>query len=43
MPQQVADLFEIFDGQTVVIGGGASGIGLATAHMVVDRGAASSS
>lgn len=38
MPQQVAELSEIFDGQTVVIRGAASGIGLAAAHMVVDRG-----
>jgi NAD(P)-dependent dehydrogenase (short-subunit alcohol dehydrogenase family) len=38
MPQQAADLFGIFSGQTIVISGGASGIGLATARMVVDRG-----
>jgi NADP-dependent 3-hydroxy acid dehydrogenase YdfG len=38
MPQQVADDFEAFGGRTVVITGGASGIGLATARMIVDRG-----
>jgi NAD(P)-dependent dehydrogenase (short-subunit alcohol dehydrogenase family) len=38
MPQQVADRFELFRGQTVVITGGTSGIGLATARMVIDRG-----
>jgi NAD(P)-dependent dehydrogenase (short-subunit alcohol dehydrogenase family) len=38
MPQQVADDFETFRGRTVVITGGASGIGLATARMVVDCG-----
>jgi NAD(P)-dependent dehydrogenase (short-subunit alcohol dehydrogenase family) len=38
MPQQVADDFETFGGRTVVITGGASGIGLTTARMVVDRG-----
>jgi NAD(P)-dependent dehydrogenase (short-subunit alcohol dehydrogenase family) len=38
MPQQAADDFETFGGRTVVITGGASGIGLATARMVVDRG-----
>lgn len=38
MPQRVAEQVETFDGQTVVITGGASGIGLATARMVVDRG-----
>jgi len=38
MPRQVADDFETFGGRTVVITGGASGIGLATARMVVDRG-----
>jgi NAD(P)-dependent dehydrogenase (short-subunit alcohol dehydrogenase family) len=37
MPSQVADL-ETFGDRTVVITGGASGIGLATARMVVDRG-----
>jgi NAD(P)-dependent dehydrogenase (short-subunit alcohol dehydrogenase family) len=38
MPQQAADDFETFGGRTVVITGGAPGIGLATARMVVDRG-----
>jgi NAD(P)-dependent dehydrogenase (short-subunit alcohol dehydrogenase family) len=38
MSQQVADRFETFGGRTVVITGGASGIGLATARLVVDRG-----
>ena len=38
MPQQIADDFEAFAGRTVVITGGASGIGLATARMVVNRG-----
>ena len=38
-PQQAADDIETFGGRTVVITGGASGIGLATARMVVDRGA----
>jgi NADP-dependent 3-hydroxy acid dehydrogenase YdfG len=38
MPQRVADDFGTFGGRTVVITGGASGIGLATARMVVDRG-----
>jgi len=38
MPEQVAELSEIFADQAVVVSGGASGIGLATAHMVVDRG-----
>jgi NAD(P)-dependent dehydrogenase (short-subunit alcohol dehydrogenase family) len=38
VPEKVADYFETFGGRTVVITGGASGIGLATARMVVDRG-----
>jgi NAD(P)-dependent dehydrogenase (short-subunit alcohol dehydrogenase family) len=38
MPEQVAEQFETFGGRTVVITGGASGIGLATARMVIDRG-----
>jgi NADP-dependent 3-hydroxy acid dehydrogenase YdfG len=38
IPQQVANDFEAFGGRTVVITGGASGIGFATARMVVDRG-----
>jgi hypothetical protein len=41
MPQQVVDQFEAFGGQTVVITGGTSGIGLATARMVIDRGGTS--
>jgi len=38
MSQQIADDLDAFGGRTVVITGGASGIGLATARMVVDRG-----
>jgi NAD(P)-dependent dehydrogenase (short-subunit alcohol dehydrogenase family) len=38
MFQQIADDLEAFGGRTVVITGGASGIGLATARRVVDRG-----
>jgi NAD(P)-dependent dehydrogenase (short-subunit alcohol dehydrogenase family) len=38
MSQRIADDLEAFGGRTVVITGGASGNGLATARMVVDRG-----
>ena len=38
MSQRIADDLDAFGGRTVVITGGASGIGLATARMVVDRG-----
>jgi len=38
MSKRFADDFDAFGGRTVVITGGASGIGLATARMVVDRG-----
>ena len=38
MSQRIADDLEAFGARTVVITGGASGIGLATARMVVRRG-----
>src|SRR5262249_40471985 len=38
MSQRITDERDAFGGRTVVIAGGASGIGLATARMVVDRG-----
>ena len=38
MSQRIADDLDAFGGRTVVITGGASGIGFATARMVVDRG-----
>ena len=38
MSQRITDDRDAFGGRTVVITGGASGIGLATARMVVDRG-----
>jgi NAD(P)-dependent dehydrogenase (short-subunit alcohol dehydrogenase family) len=38
MSQRSADDLDAFGGRTVVITGGATGIGLATARMVVDRG-----
>ena len=38
MSQRSADDLDVFGGRTVVITGGASGIGVATARMVVDRG-----
>src|SRR5262249_2764715 len=38
MSQRITDERDAFGGRTVVITGGASGIGLATARMVVDRG-----
>ena len=38
MSQRITDNRDTFGGRTVVITGGASGIGLATARMVVDRG-----
>jgi NAD(P)-dependent dehydrogenase (short-subunit alcohol dehydrogenase family) len=38
MSQHIADGLEGFRGRTIVITGGASGIGLATARMVVHRG-----
>jgi NAD(P)-dependent dehydrogenase (short-subunit alcohol dehydrogenase family) len=38
MSERVAENFEPFGSRTVVITGGASGIGLATARMVLDRG-----
>src|SRR5262249_56070380 len=38
MSQRITDDLDAFGGRTVVITGGASGSGLATARMVVDRG-----
>ena len=38
MSQRITDERDAFGGRTVVITGGASGIGLATARMIVDRG-----